>query len=538
MKEKAVRIPFDSFNLAAALAEVSAFVGGRVQDVRQPTEHEVAIALYGGGKEAMLLLSAHPQFARLHLVARRPPNQPQPPAFCAALRARLVGSSLRGVRQIDFDRIAHFEFQGADGIHLLVAELMGKHSNLILVDAGGRIVSAARWIGRSKSVRPIQPNTPYRPPPFPPKPSLLDAGPEDDLSERAGASPFLLRLLKAEGAGGLEKVQTAAREGSFTPVYSPNHGAYPVSVAALGLPEVARPSIGQALEQHFTELQRETERETLRASLLGQLRRVVLAREVALRDLEQAEDLGRRAGELQRRGELVLAYGPSAPAGTSQIEAWDYEGNPVTLELDPEKDFKENAQALFERAKKAKARLGLVQDQIRRLGDDRTAVEALMDRIEKEERLDRLRELREEALAKRWLTVQALPTTKKEDRPYEGHRIRELIGPQGLTILYGENAESNDYLTLRVAKPNDWWVHVRGGISAHVVIVTKNQPEKVAKETILYAAKIAVQNSPSKHSGYVPVDYTLKKYVRKPKGAPKGTALYTHEKTLHVEGGS
>ena len=102
-------------------------------------------------------------------------------------------------------------------------------------------------------------------------------------------------------------------------------------------------------------------------------------------------------------------------------------------------------------------------------------------------------------------------------------------------MLFGENAESNDYLTLRVAKPDDYWLHVRGSVSAHVVIRTDRHPEKIGKELLVFAAKVAVQNSPSKHSGFVPVDYTLRKYVRKPRGASAGTALYTHEKTLHVE---
>ena len=109
------------------------------------------------------------------------------------------------------------------------------------------------------------------------------------------------------------------------------------------------------------------------------------------------------------------------------------------------------------------------------------------------------------------------------------------MAPGGYRVLYGENAESNDYLTLRVAKPNDWWLHIRGSQSAHVVVQTLNQPDKVQRETLLFAAKVAVMNSPSKHAGFVPVDYTLKKYVRKPKGSKVGAAVYTHEKTLHVD---
>lgn len=159
----------------------------------------------------------------------------------------------------------------------------------------------------------------------------------------------------------------------------------------------------------------------------------------------------------------------------------------------------------------------------------------LLESIGEADDLASLEHLKEAADRRRWLHHQAVSSKAKEDRPYEGHRIRELAGPHGWTVLYGETAEANDYLTVRVAKSNDWWLHIRGGISAHVVIRTQNQPDRVSRDALLFAAKVAVQNSPSKHAGLVAVDYTLKKYVRKPKGAPKGTALYTHEKTLHVE---
>ena len=113
--------------------------------------------------------------------------------------------------------------------------------------------------------------------------------------------------------------------------------------------------------------------------------------------------------------------------------------------------------------------------------------------------------------------------------------MRQLLGPRGILVLYGENAEANDYLTLRVAKPNDYWLHVRGHTSAHVIIRTDNQPDRVQPDQLQFAARVALQNSPMKHSGFVSIDYTLKKYVRKPRGAAKGTALYTHEKTLNLQ---
>ncbi|HEY0865767.1 MAG TPA: NFACT family protein [Fimbriimonas sp.] len=534
MTEKPARIPVDSFCLAAVVSEMQAYVGGRVQGIRQPTETEVSLGLYAFGKEAMVLLSCHPVFARAHLATRRPSNQPQPPGFCQALRSRIEGAQVVSVRQVGFDRILEMEFVGAKGRHLLIAELMGKHSNLILVGEDDRIVSSAKSVGRSKSSRPILSGMAYARPPFPPRPSLLEASEGEDLRAFEGASPFLLRLIEAGGTS-LDEVRRRVGEGSFQPVLAQGFGAYPESVSALGYSELSRTSISIALEQHFDAAVRQNEIETLRQSLLGQLRRVLLAREVSLTDLRHAVESGHKASQWQRSGELILAYGHSIQPGQGELAAWDYDGTEARIKLDPELDWKSNANRYFERARKAKSRLGTVQDQIARIDADRRALESLIVRIESEARLDVLEELREEARAKRWLSIQRPAAKEKEDRPYEGHRVRELLGPQGFTILYGENSESNDFLTLRVAKPNDYWLHVRGHVSAHVVIATRNKPESVSRETLEFAARIAVQNSAVKHSGYVPVDYTLKKHVRKPRGAPRGTALYTHEKTIHIE---
>ncbi len=508
-----MRIPFDNVVLRAVTLELQSYVGGRVQGIRQPDDTQLAVGLYAGGAEAMLLLCCHPEFARAHFITRRPKNQPQPPTFCATVRARVEGASLRSVTQVAGDRILELEFETDAGIHTLVAELMGKHSNLILVDGGGRIVTAAKWIAASRSVRPVISGQPYRrPPTFDPAQITL--------------SPFAKKL---EAAGG-------TLSPPFHPILSPGNGAYPVSVAPLGLPEIAKSSISVALESHFETAIRDHEIHSLRTNLVTQLQRVLLARETALNDLRLALEHGERAGCMQLCGELILAYGATLEQGAEALTAWDYSGNEVTIKLSPDLGFKENANAYFDRAKKAKGRMGLVRDQIHRLQTDSDAVAGLLDRVQSEGRLDGLLDLREQANGRRWLNQQSPTGAKpKDERPFEGHRVRELLGPGGYAVLYGENAESNDYLTLRVAKPNDWWLHIRGGQSSHVVVVTRNQPDRVGREVLMFAAKVAVQHSPSKHSGYVAVDYTLKKYVRKPRGAPKGTALYTHEKTLHVE---
>ena len=531
-----MRIPFDSVVLSAVLQDLSPFVGGFVQGIRQPDEHTVCLGLYRGGsdegpgQEAMLLLSCDPVFCRVHLITRRPPNLPQPLTFCSALRARIDGAGLVEAIQVAGDRLLVLRFESSKGEHLLVAELMGKHSNLILLDQERRVVSAAKWVGQDKSSRPIAPKTLYSWPPVVPENLLHAVSPKTPAewfkfaSKRPeSSSPFFKRVLESCEPGE-----------DWRPVLVAGSGAYPLDVACLGLTSLPRSSISVALEQHFSTAVIEHETESRRAALRGSLQRVLFAREAAVADLRHTVENDAKASTWQLHGELILAYGPSAPFGARLLEAWDYEGNPVSIRLNPELDFKANAAHYFDRAKKAKGHAVVLADQLARLDADRAKLLAFLNRVEAAKRLVDVEELWSEAKGYRWLTEQ-VHVKNKEDRPYEGHRIRELLGPGGFKVLYGENAESNDYLTLRVAKPNDMWLHVRGSTSAHVVIQSGNHPEKIGKEQLLFAAKVAVQQSPSKHAGFVPVDYTLRRYVRRPRGASKGTALYTHEKTLHIE---
>jgi predicted ribosome quality control (RQC) complex YloA/Tae2 family protein len=263
---------------------------------------------------------------------------------------------------------------------------------------------------------------------------------------------------------------------------------------------------------------------------------VLLAREVALASLIEARDTGKKAAGWQRRGELLLAYAHEVRPDEESVELTDYDGQPIEIKLDPELSAKENALKYFDKAKRAKGRQGQVAEQIDRIEKSADEIRMVIIQTEEAKSLQLLGDVEEIVRKNRWTHDQPIAKGGVIERPFEGHRIRDIMGPSNYRILYGENAESNDYLTLRVAKSNDYWLHVRGHTSAHVIIQTHNQPEKVSKEVLLAAARIAVQNSNQKHAGYVSVDYVLKKYVRKPKGGPKGTALYTNEKTLHVEG--
>lgn len=533
------RIPFDSLTLAAVLAEVKTLLGGKCQRVLQPTDSSLALAIYSSGTEHWVQFDCDAEFARLHRIKGRP-SSPAAGEFGRLVRSKLDGARLLKVEQTRRDRIATLTFSTADGEFRLICELMGKHSNLILVTQDDVIVACAKPVGITKSKRPVLVGRKYAPPPLDARNKLESAQNWAELKSSEGVSPFLEKLLRAAAHDDFESGKALAltwfelaKKGSSTPFVAEN-GAYPVSLTPVGIDCEPTESIGLALAETFGKTSESAALEHRKQALASQLERVLLSREAAVHDLLQVADAAKNAASIQMKGELILAYQWQIQDSDEVLEAPDYEGNPVQVRLFRDKTPLENAEIYFQKAKRAKSNAPLVADQLARFQSDISDLSAAIARLAETTKFIEIDEIAEQARAKRWLHVQTQSTSKRQEQPFEGHKIKSVFGPNNFTILYGENATSNDYLTLRVAKPNDWWLHVRGATSAHVIIQTHNQPQKVGPEVLRFAAEVAVKNSSMKHSAYVPVDYTLKKYVRKPKGAAVGSAIYSHEKTMHV----
>lgn len=514
-----MRVPFDSLCLCSALHEIQPWLGAKVQKVVQVDDQTLALQLYLRGAH-WLWVSWNAETARLHLGVR-PEQSIELSPFGLELRRRLIGARLDSADMREFDRIADLGFTHADDEFLMIAELMGKHANVMLTDAEGRLVAAAKWLGPGKSRRPVLPGKTYLSPPIALATSLHEA-----------LSPFARRAIEA-GHLSLQSVENLWARGEAQPVVDRHGQPYPLPAGLEGERPVESFSDAASIWYQRTGLGQTLQRE--RRALLAPLRRLLQSRTHALSELRAASDAAKNAHEFQRKGEWILAFGFQAAPGSRAVTAWDEDGVMHTIPIDPEKTIPENAQFWFEKARRAKDGVGTVQDQITRLSEECEELQRWTSWIEAYDRLEDLANARAHALQKRWLQT-ATVSAAKEDRPYAGHRIRELHGPNDFKVLYGENSEANDYLTHRVAKSNDWWLHVRGNVSTHVVVQTHNQPDRVPMEVLRYAAEIAVRHSPLKHSHMVPVDYTLKKYVRRPRGSKPGFVVYTHEKTLHVDG--
>lgn len=526
------RIPFDSLCVSAIAWELQDWVGCRVQHVFQNEESEVILELYKRGI-GYLRVCTHADFYNVGFVTKRPKQVGQVGQWGQALRTHLVGKSIVSVEQLGFDRKLKMQFEGHETQLNLMIELIGTHSNAILTTMDHRVVAASRYVAPTSNKKGVLLGKGYEPDQVIAKPSLLEVSSISDLEACKGVSPFLKRLI-GQSPERLIETQSAIESGKWLPVVAPGFGSYPVSVDTLGYSQHPRASYSIALEQSQQAFRSSLSLERAKLGLSGEIRQALKGRRRALQELEVALAASEKVGYWQDMGALILTYQGMIQPAAEKVTVWDREGKEVVLTLNKELTATENAEAYFLKAKKAKARKGEVEDQFNRISAVVSEMEYALEKVESATLKDEVDALQQDAISRGWFRLQVQVAKKKEERPFEGNRVRQLLGPGGYQILYGETSEANDYLTTRVAKGNDIWLHLRGQTSAHVVIQTLGKPEKVQREVLMFAAEIAVRNSPAKHSNYVAVDYTLKKYVRKPRGAPKGSVLYTHEKTLHV----
>lgn len=559
------RAPFDSTVLAAVVAECRSLVGGRLQRVSQPDEHTLCLQVYCGGPLLVLLLCCDAQFARAHLTAVRPTNPQPTPAFCSVARKWTENGRVLDVRMRGMDRVLEIEVVGEGGrTFTYVGEFMGKHSNVMLLDDSAMVLGALKTVSAKQSRRQVRPGLRYQPPP--PigglDPRSLPAEEMDALIRDAeevgpdwlrqtvqGVSPFLAeRLWELAGASreGLSKAYATWREALIGNTWRPvayrakggaSLGAYPIAFPPPpGVTLAERRSICEALDAHYLSVVAAGKLDQERAHLRTSLSRALSSTERALDDVRARLADSDHAARWQLFGELILAYAHTLEPGAAKLLAPDYtdpSGTEVEIELDGDLTAAENAERYFRKARSARQAEPALRERLQLLSRTREDLAALMSRLEDLGPRE-LAEARHEATLRGWLRTQEPQRGEREERPFEGHRIRRVRTAEGLDILYGETATANDYLTQRVAKPNDWWFHVRGGVSAHAIIATGNRPAEVPRSVLERAARLVARNSPAKHSSLVAVDYTLRKFVRKPRGAAPGLVTYSHEKTLHV----
>lgn len=443
--------------------------------------------------------------------------------FQDLLVARATGRLLE-LEQLKLDRVVKLYFAAAEGFVqtepvVLVAELTGRNCNLILTDTAGMILGAAREVGQDiNRFRQVRPGLRYTPPP-----------PYDKLNPRHAAEGALREVLEGKRLKDVRKLLDGFGP-DLTKVLAITAGMAPekqltgddLEVVIPALKRItAEPSrmMQEALSLPDVETLRRAEGRALQLQRLrdtfGKQRGLL---EKRLTDIEKTREAAAEANELRRQADVLLAYSHSVEPKANTVTLTDFEGSSLTLSLDPKLNAVENAQALYERAKKREQR---AQQADTREASLQAELAEMTARLAGLEHLS-IKDLDE--LVKTHVTK-----ARSQVRTQPGIRY---TSPQGYDILVGRNSRDNDTVTFKLARSRDVWLHVQGYTGSHVIIRADNK--EIPFETILYAAQLAAAYSKAGQSDNVPVDYTLRKNVWKPKAAPAGAVHFSQQKTVYV----
>lgn len=557
----------DAFILAAVVAELRhTVVGARVQKIQQPSANDLILSVYGRAGAQRLLISADPRQFRAHLTQMKRDNPITPPAFCQLCRKYLDGAVILEVEMPTFDRLFQLTFRTHDGEKvLLVAELMGRNANLVLVSGAG-VVRGVMRPTPADSERPLRPGLPYQMPPGvvvgsrqpgvskegqPNSPlttnyqlptAVLAKFASGEIAARAAetgetAEVTTERLMKEVQAERFEPYSIMDREGHTVGVW-----AFEPLTVPVGL-RYPRETMSMALDTFHATLAERTEESGERAQLTKALAREIQFREKELHSARTTIAEAARAEEYERHGNNLLAQLPLVEKGVASVTIVDLyaeDGGDVTITLDPKKTPQENAESFFVRARKVRDAADYADGKAADLEVELAELRGLETELQDLSDTDDLVRLRTElagivgAARAAGKPAAERPRTPSE-RPFGGFKVRTFT-VDGYQLLVGESAEANDYLVTRVASPTDLWFHVHAAAGAHGILRTQGQPSRVPDTIIRRAAEIVAARSGKgeKHAEIVPVDVTEKRYVRKPRGAKPGMVTYERARCLDV----
>ncbi|USK56956.1 NFACT family protein [Cytobacillus solani] len=555
---------FDGLFTRAIIEELThELKGGRINKIHQPYKNEIIIVVRANGKNHKLLLSAHPSYARVQLTNETHDNPSEPPMFCMLLRKHLEGFFLEEIRQVGLDRIIIFEVKGRNEIgdtsyKQLIVEIMGRHSNITLVDkTRNLILDSIKHVSFAvNSHRAILPGQEYVLPPQQDKMNPFEASEEDILrqidfnsgkldkqlvSTFAGISPLLAKEVLFHS--GLANRTTVPKTFLHYIRLLENHELSPAITSGgqkdsfylfplehlQGEPKKFN-SLSEMLDRfYFGKAERDRVKQhanDLERFIHNEKDKNEKKIEKLLATLKEAEN----ADQHQLYGELITANIYAIKKGMKTVEVsnyYDENGAMVAIPLDPQKTPSENAQKYFTKYQKAKNAITIVKEQIEITKAEHAYFETLLQQVETASPKD-IAEIREELIEGGYIRDRQKKKNKKNQnvKPI----LDRYISTDGTEIFVGKNNKQNDYLTNKLAARDEIWLHTKDIPGSHVVIRSKEP----AEATILEAANLAAYYSKARNSSSVPVDFTQVRHVKKPSGAKPGFVIYENQQTVYV----
>lgn len=567
----------DGAFLYAVRQELLPLIEARVEKIHQPTREEVILSLRDREGSHKVLISASADRARVHLTEISVDNPKTPPMFCMLLRKRLGSGKLLAIRQDGLERVLYFDFscvnELGDVVQLTLAcEIMGRYSNLILIDEKGLIIDSIKRVDAETSrKRLVLPGVLYDMPPRERRLNFMTAGNQEiqeyissqsgELSKVLlrtfeGVSPVLVREWTYYVGKGVECYSNSLTESQWERLfYILSHTkenlinmnlTYTVASTKEGqlkdfsfiplrqygtlLYTRELPSACTLLDYFYAERDRYA-RIRQRANDLFHLLLHTTER-IHRRISSQTEELLQcnEKESLRRKADLISANLYKIKKGDKSVIVEDfYEDDypSVNIELDVRLTPPQNAQKYYQAYKKACTAEKILSEQVEKGKQELQYLDSVLDALTRAETEDEISQLRLELSQQGYVRI-----SKKKMPASKALSSMEFYSPNGMRILVGRNNLQNDQLTLKKASKMDIWFHTQNIPGSHVILETNGaEPDE---ETLHFTATIAAYHSKARSSSQVPVDYCQVKFVKKPVGAKPGMVIFTNNRTLYV----
>lgn len=574
-------MPFDGLTISCLVNELNEELAGqRVEKIYQPEKDEITLLVRRRKGSSRLVISANARWARMHIASVRQDNPAHPLAFCMLLRKHLEGAKILAFEQIDFERIVRIRFEALNDLmewqeKHLICEFTGKNSNIVLVDPVTNLIldGIKRYGSELSSYREVLPGSTYVPPPGQDKlnPLCLDYSEFYQAfwqnSRAASASQALFQTVTGLSPRSCDEILIYSGIDPQTPVdqcgeyeLSRIHrmlttfvkmelpripcvvwqGSEPVDYFAFeprqfpGYVTVKYDTLNEAMDAYYSarlaSVRLESRRSNLLRDLRGQLDKAYKKLYLQNEDLAAARD----KEKLRTWGELLTAYAHLVKKGDSQTVLPDFEdGEPVEIELQPHLSAIENAQRYFRQYARSRKTRERLEELIKANQADIEYLESVYLAVEKAESIDELEDIIEE-LALEGFRKEHVRHRKERERT---GNPRRFLSSDNLEIWVGKNNRQNDLLTLKRSNRSDLWFHVQGYPGTHVILALPphiSDIQEVPDRSIEEAALLAAYYSKARGAEKVPVDYTFRFNVRKPRGAHPGMVVYDNYWTIYV----
>ena len=557
-------MPFDAAMLAASVAEMKKYlIGARVEKISVPEKEEVLISLHtfvnGVSKTRKLAICTYPDNSCVHLTNVSRENPAVPSGFCLLLRKNLIGARIAEIEQLGFERAVMFTFNTTDEMgyptqRYLVAETMGKYSNLILLSNEKKVILASRLIEISlNSKRPILPGMRYENPPVQDKRDPLtetlegfyniyneDLAPDKLIMRNYyGISPLISREIAARAKTTptketlaqaffevIDRIRNADYKPSLLTDKLGNHTDFsflPIIQYGDEYTNESFESVGEMLDKFAAEKNRAANVRHRASDLLKVVqnseKRLAKKIQILLSDIEEAKD----AEKYRDEGEIIKASIYLLKKGDTKVKLADYSTYPPTekeIVLDATKTPQQNAAVRFKKYSKLKAGRQHAAKQLELAKEELEYIERVKFSLDRAGGESEIAEIRAELEGGGYIRANASKKPQKNRKP----KPDVYVTTGGYTLYCGKNNIQNEYVTFKLAARDDIWFHAKNMPGSHVVMVTNG--EEPSAEDYTEAAIVAAVNSSAKGNAAVEVDYTKACNVKKPGGSRVGFVIY------------